>query len=813
VPSLPDASLIRYYRHQDGTVQVALVRDLAHGLDAGAQLVAVLAPDYLWGRRDEFDQRSTLCVLGPGGLRLFCSNGRLDPYLRPRASGAVAGAGNAPTPAFAPEMVQRSWDLFVGSAFRAESWRILQAAPEADLLQGLRGFQDVFLRFLLLTLLLVALVSVYQIRRSFTPLTSLMEGIRRIGRGEFDNPIAEQGPDEFGALAQAFNRMGERISRQLQRLTALSQIDRGILSRKSPSVIIAQVLRVAPAVSGGRSAVIAVADRTRPDRFTLYAPRRDASETVFPVRGFTLNADERTALEADGLFETSVDSGRFQSLLGRNAEAEHGVLRLAPVRIDGQLAAILTVVYGSRAAVSVEDREVLRELADRVAVALSNAAWEEKLQHLAYHDPLTGLPNRLLLTDRLGQALARARRSGGSVAVIFIDLDRFKTVNDSLGHSVGDVLLRHIARVLGAELRAEDTLARMGGDEFVALVTDLTRGRTGSSDAASIARKLQAAVASPWRTEGREIRATASLGIALSPDDGTQPETLLKSADAAMYHAKSLGRGSYQFYTSALNRQALERLDMEADLHRALENGEFRVYFQPKVDVAKRRIRGLEALLRWEHPRQGLIAPGKFIELAEETGIIIAIGRWVLHEALRLGRELARLGFEDLTLAVNVSPRQFREPGLTDQVRDALTASGFVPQRLELEITEGSAVENVDRALNVLEGFRELGARISIDDFGVGYASLSYMKLFPVDTLKIDRSFVTNLGTEPKDTAIVVAAIRLAHQLGLTIVAEGVETEQQLGHLQSCACDQAQGYLFSRPLPFDDLVALLSREQ
>jgi diguanylate cyclase (GGDEF)-like protein len=488
-------------------------------------------------------------------------------------------------------------------------------------------------------------------------------------------------------------------------------------------------------------------------------------------------------------------------------------LLLVPIHVEGCLAAVLAAGYEERVPSGAEDDSVLGELADRVGVALSYAAWEEKLQHLAYHDPLTGLPNRLLLEDRLNQALARAQRSHGRIALILIDLDRFKRVNDSLGHQSGDALLRHLAQALAGKLRSEDTLARLGGDEFVALLTDLDEDHNGSKEASIVARKLQAAAATPFRIREREIRPSASLGIALYPHDGTDAESLLKNADAAMYHAKELGRGNCQFYRRDFNEQALRRLDLEADLHHALDKGEFLLHFQPKVATGSRTMAGVEALVRWKHPEKGMIRPGEFIELAEETGIIVRLGQWILNQGCLQAMALARLGFEHLTMAVNLSPRQFRDADLIEQVRTALAVSGLAPEMLELEITESSAVENLEHALSQMRGFRDLGVRLAIDDFGVGYASLSYMKHFPVSTLKIDRSFISSIESEPKDAAIVAAIIILAHELGLKVVAEGVENEAQFRLLEARECDQIQGYFFSRPVPFEELVHLLHGER
>ncbi len=422
---------------------------------------------------------------------------------------------------------------------------------------------------------------------------------------------------------------------------------------------------------------------------------------------------------------------------------------------------------------------------------------EQRAQHLADHDALTGLPNRRLLEDRLTQALALSYRNRKQTAVMFVDLDRFKTINDSLGHAVGDVLLKEVARRLVAQLRVGDTICRIGGDEFVVVLPESKR----STDAANVAQKVIEQLSLPINVEGRELHVTPSIGISVFPDDGRDAETLIRNADAAMYHAKEMGRANYQFFTDQMNLSASRRLALENDLRRAIQKGELRVYYQPIIELGGGHIAAHEALVRWQHPSRGLVSPGDFIQLAEDTGLILKIGEWVLREACRWA---TFIGVDrGLPVSVNLSPRQFTDPRLVELVASVLKESGLPASLLELEITETTAMQQTDVTMATLGKLKALGVSIAIDDFGTGYSSLAYLKRFPVDKLKIDRAFIAEVPADKDNKAIVAATVALAHALGLKVVAEGVETEAQLEFLQTCRCDFLQGFLAGRPVDAD----------
>ena len=422
---------------------------------------------------------------------------------------------------------------------------------------------------------------------------------------------------------------------------------------------------------------------------------------------------------------------------------------------------------------------------------------EEQIEYQAYHDALTGLPNRLLFRDRLTIALAHAKRQQTPLAVMFLDLDRFKYVNDTLGHSLGDEMLRAIAARLKAVLREGDTIARMGGDEFTVLLSDLH----SPEDAAKIAQKILETVAYPISVEGHELYVTTSIGIALFPNDGDSAESLLKNADSAMYRAKEAGRNSYQLCTPAMNSRAAERLSVENALRRAVDRNEMVLHYQPQVRLDTRQITGMEALLRWNRPGHGLVSPLTFIGIAEETRLIVPIGEWVLREACRQARAWQRGPYPSLRISVNLSPRQFQQSDLTAVVARVLEETDFDPRFLELEITESTAMINTDRTIATLAGLRELGVRIALDDFGTGHSSLGYLRRFPIDRVKIDREFIQEIDKSRSNRAIVSSIVSMAHGLDLAVTAEGVETEAQVTFLREQKCEEVQGFLFGRPMP------------
>jgi diguanylate cyclase (GGDEF)-like protein/PAS domain S-box-containing protein len=432
---------------------------------------------------------------------------------------------------------------------------------------------------------------------------------------------------------------------------------------------------------------------------------------------------------------------------------------------------------------------------------------EARIEFLAYHDALTGLPNRLLATDHLELALAHANRLGNKTAVIFFDLDNFKTINDSFGHTTGDLLLQAVASRLQTCIRGTDTLSRQGGDEFLLILPDIQ----GADDITSVAEKILETLSPTFDIENNELSTSTSMGIAVYPDDGGDIETLLKRADTAMYHAKEAGRNTYRFYTEQMNIDAIEHHHIRIGLLRALERQELVLYYQPQVDLSSGAIVGAEALIRWQHPERGLLPPGAFIPTAEESGLIVEIGEWVIQEACRQAAAWRQAGLPELLVAVNVSAMQFKRGDLEATVQQALAATDLPPHCLELELTESILIHDTDKVLEMVQRLKAQGLMLSIDDFGTGYSSLSYLKRFNVDKLKIDRSFICDMETNPSDAVMVRAIIQMARSLNLKTIAEGVENEHLMSFLRLQYCDEVQGYHIAPPMPADQFAAFLSQ--
>ena len=446
---------------------------------------------------------------------------------------------------------------------------------------------------------------------------------------------------------------------------------------------------------------------------------------------------------------------------------------------------------------SLDDIKLAQAPGTHLYMAVMQRRVEDMIRHQASHDPLTGLPNRLLFDKRLSLALVYAHQWGEMLAVMFLDLDRFKSINDTLGHASGDQLLQQVAHRLAKCLKPSDTIARWGGDEFTLILPQIR----SAHDATEIARRIIKALKTPFECNGQEIHVTTSIGIALAPYDGEDSETLLKNADMAMYRAKQQGKNDFQLYAPDMNSQALDQLVLANDLYRALNRSEFLLHYQPQVNLKTGQIVAMEALVRWQHPIRGLVPPGQFIPLAEETGQIKAIGEWVLQTACTQNRAWQEAGLPPIRMAVNPSARQFQQKNLLKLIDRVLSETGLEAQYLEVEITESIAMQDVKVTISILEELRAMGVYISLDDFGTGYSSLATLKKFPLHTLKIDREFVKDLTTDAKDAALIRAIVALGHGLDLAVIAEGVETAEQQEFLRLVGCDAMQGYFFSKPLP------------
>jgi diguanylate cyclase (GGDEF)-like protein/PAS domain S-box-containing protein len=667
-----------------------------------------------------------------------------------------------------------------------------------------------------------------QLRRNgYRPVAHRVQTAEEMDRALADKPwdlvIADYSLPTFNALAalELFHRrgldipflvvsgtIGEETAVEAMRAGAHDYIMKGSSARLIPAI--ARELREAEERANRRRAEQALRENER--RFRVLIEHSSDILTVLDAGGRIVyespSVERLLGLTADELMGTPIeehvhpdDRHALASALAQSAEASAAVtVELRMRGRDGEWRSLEASVsnlldHAEVGGIVLNSRDITARKQD-----------EEMIRHLAYFDALTGLPNRMLFDDRLAQALAHSRRRGArGLAVMFLDLDRFKTINETLGHGAGDELLRTVASRLSGVLREEDTVARLGGDEFLFLLPEID----DVEDAARVARKVLAELVTPFSVHGHELHVTASVGIAMFPHDGGDAETLVRNADSALYRAKEQGGNRCQLYAPAMNAIAFKRLVLENSLRRAIERGELRLHYQPLVSLHDGTYVGVEALIRWEHPELGLVSPAEFIPLAEETGLIVQLTHWVLHTACRQMKEWQDAGVELATVSVNISAQHFSAANLPVAVSEALAAAGLDGRHLCLELTESVMMENVEETIATLLELKKLEVKISIDDFGTGYSSLSYLKRLPIDTLKIDQSFVRNTPADADDAAIAMLIISMAHSLDLSVVAEGVETEEQMRLLRSQQCDIMQGYLVSRPLPGAEMTEML----
>ncbi len=601
-----------------------------------------------------------------------------------------------------------------------------------------------------------------------------------------------------------------RINRTL---AAISACDAALLRAVDETALFNEICRIMVNIGGYRFAWVGIAESTDEKIVRPIANFGFQNEYLAQVKiswadeqfghGPTGTAIRTGTLQVNNNFTTNSNMAIWQDAAKKRGFASSIAL---PIKIGSDIGAI-TIYAAQPDAFNAEEITLLNKLVDELNFGIANLrahregkAAEARVEYLAYHDPLTELPNRLMANDRMELAIAYADRAGSKAALMFLDLDNFKTINDSLGHAIGDGLLKAVATRLRECVRDTDTICRQGGDEFLIILPDVP-----DSDAITgIMEKIQERLAGSFIIDNHSLSTSFSIGVAVYPDDGNNFDSLLKKADTAMYHAKEAGRNTYRFHTEQMNVDAVEHLSIRNGLRRALEHNEFVLYYQPQINLSNGVTFGAEALIRWNHPELGLIPPVRFISVAEESGLIVPIGEWVLHEACRQAVAWREAGLPELVIAVNLSAVQFKRGDLEKSVIRALAETGLDPICLELELTESILIQDTDKVLEKVMRLKSLGVKLSIDDFGTGYSSLSYLKRFNVDKLKIDQSFVRDLTSNPEDQAIVHAIIQMAHSLNMNTIAEGVEDENVLDHLRIYHCDEAQGYHFARPMPADE---------
>ncbi|MGE0555736.1 MAG: putative bifunctional diguanylate cyclase/phosphodiesterase [Gemmatimonadales bacterium] len=783
----------------------------ARALGGGRALMARLAEGYLWGGAE-------LGALPPTvELRVWDQEAgllhgeRLESHSIPPA--AVRSMGRAATGEFTwhrsdGDHLASYWAFPTTRRFVLPGWRVILTESEDDIAAPAASFARTFPLVLALSIAVVLVLGASQIKRSLVPLDALRDGTRRIAARQFETRVRIRSGDEIEELAGAFNAMAEQLGRQFKALSAAAEIDRAVLSAMDTASIVQTVLARLPQVTEAERIAVVLLD----------PPGGGPTAWLTGDRGHTRREPVSVTVseETVGRFLTGADhlvlesEADYPPFLNPLKGGPDGPVDLFPLSYGNQTLGALAVRRLSGQLPADEERGHLRRLADQVAVALTNARMVEQVRFMAFYDSLTRLPNRVLHKQRLGEALARARRLRRLVGVCFLDLDHFSRINDTMGHDLGDRLVQDVAARLVASCREGDSIARigadggaeggidvarLGGDEFTVLLPDIA----DPQDAARVAERILETFDRPFRLGTQEVFVSASVGIAVYPYDGEDADDLLKHADVAMYHAKEQGRASYRMFSAAMNAEAVARMRLEQQLRRAVDRDDFAVWFQPILDLDTGEVTSAEALVRWSHPERGLVSPAEFMRISEESGLIVPLGGWILRTVCRQIRVWEDEGLGPLRVAVNLSARQLRDPGFVALVRNSLAESGLEASSLVLELTESMLMDPGSELAATLRALDELGVGLAIDDFGTGYSSLSYLKHFPVRTLKVDQSFIRDVTENQDDAAITRAIIALARALNVTVVAEGVETLDQASFLKRAGCDMVQGFLIGRP--------------
>jgi diguanylate cyclase (GGDEF)-like protein len=759
----------------------------------------------VWGARENLPLDTEFCVFGEGGEKLYCTtsidNAIHASLLAESEARAVAfGQWEHKGEAHFASL----WQLFLDGSFKSPALDVVAIHPRSLVLQSVTDFRSVFIPAIALILVLVAVLSLNFIGRSLVPLQHLTIASRQIAGGNLESRVRIRTGDEFEWLAEAFNNMAARLANQISALEAMSGIDRMILSGTRFEDVSVDVVNHLVDLMHCQSAAVIACDIDEPNAakmVSLYKGEVFQERIDIPLDAGHSWCQPRQVSLAEVDDASAPYKPRF-ALFGQ------GYVVLVPVILKNKLKGVLLLGFDSQFDMSKTGLSSVADLAGRFAVALSSVEREEILYRQANFDPLTNLPNRQLLKERLETYIASARGDEHSGALLFLDLDRFKEINDVHGHSVGDAVLLQAAKRIISEVRDKDTVARLGGDEFVVILPNVRDDAIARATAERLLERLGEA----FTVHDMDHYVGASIGIVLFPDDGDSVELLLKNADAAMYRAKDAGRSRYEFFNQRLNAESRRKINLERELRQAFKDGELDVHYQPQFDMRTGVISGAEALLRWTHPEEGAISPDEFIPLAEESQLIVELGAWVIERACKDLCEILDRGQHPGPVSVNVSARQLRESDFRQVVMERIRRFGIHPGYLQLEVTETAVAQNRDTAIALLESLRNDGVRVAIDDFGTGYSSLSYLQQMPFDVIKIDRSFVEKIGSNETSDNICRTVIRMAEELGKRSIAEGVESNRQVDFLRKNGCNLAQGFFYSYALPRDEFFEFVQKQ-
>ncbi|CAH1387076.1 EAL domain-containing protein [Candidatus Nitrotoga sp. M5] len=764
-------------------------------------LIAEVISDFLWGDSDTFLLDFNLCVYNGDYIKIFCTNPNIYPQDIKEHTHAIKGDftwyNND------EKYIANYSEIFLEPKFLTPRWLVVATQPETDALDSLKKFNTIFWSSVILSVLLILLFSMMQIRRVLVPLERLIEGTRRLGSHDFTTKVDVISSDEFGELASSFNTMSEELGDQFETLAALSKIDQEILSTLNIERIAADVLIHLQKIVSAHSVSISVINDHSSQEIQIYKIDENGKQQLSQIHLLLDSTRQLLIHNPKGIW---IDN----ELIYQQAETkETTAIRhffLLPLNWKDQMVGFVSLGFPVTAQWKSNEIKRIQDYADRIAVALFTKNREELLIRQARIDFLTGLPNRFLFVEQLQKEIAQNQRTEKKLAVLYIDLDHFKKINDSLGHSVGDKLLCDAGKRLQQCVRKSDTVARLGGDEFAIIINQIE----SEHQVTSVASYVINALAKPFVIDREDNTVTASIGIAIYPYDGENITDLMRNSDIAMYRAKAKSGNQYIFFEESMNAEVIKRATIEKELRRAISEQQFVLHYQPQVDPETNLTRGVEALVRWNHPENGLVSPGYFISIAEDAGLIAEIGQIVLADACAQFRAWLNQGVVLEYVAVNVSVKQFCQPNFLQTVEAVLHNNNMQAHCLELEITESVLMDDTEVVLGVLHQLQQLGVLLSIDDFGTGYSSMSYLEQLPFDTLKIDMSFVRKIQHNGEGGTIAATIIAMAHALNKNVVAEGVETQAQLDFLRKHNCELIQGYFYSRPLPADELATYVN---